>query len=144
MVAFGRDSPTQRPGGGDMPSSGDSSSGTGARAGSLVVRRFGDTVQFELDLPSAGGGLRPTIWSGSLRVDPGIWSSVRAALDAVSLGLRADLSQVDDGRTRVAPSATAALERLGSLMHRHLLPDEVREDLQRYIGPLLVATDDPS
>ena len=129
-----------------MPAAGDSSSGsgTGARAGSLVARRFGDTVQFELDLPSAGGGLRPTIWSGSLRVEPGVWSSIRAALDAVSLGLRADVSQIDDGRTRVAPSATAALERLGGLMHRHLLPDEVQEDLQRYIGPLLIATDDPS
>jgi serine/threonine-protein kinase len=29
-------------------------------------------------------------------------------------------------------------------MHRYLLPDEVKEDLARYSGPLLLATDDPT
>ena len=128
-----------------MARSGDSSSGSGLRAGSLVVRRFGDTYQFELDLPAAGGGVRPAIWSGSQRVGPQTWSALRQALESTA-GSRLGRQQlgVRGTATQIAPGAIGDLEHLGGLIHREVLPDEVREELSRYAGPLLLATDDPS
>ena len=123
----------------------DSSSGSGFRAGSLAIRRFGGSYQFEVDLPSPGGGVRPTIWSGTQTVDAAVWSALRAALEALAL----EMTQVGQleargTSTQVAPSTAGSLERLGTLMHRSLLPDEVKEELARYQGPLLLAADDPT
>ena len=128
-----------------MAGSGDSSSGSGLRAGSLVIRRFGDTYQFELDLPSAGGGSAPAIWSGAQRVDEDTWSTLREALDTTATSSRAGQALDPIGTaTQVLLKPPRSLEWLGGLIHRSVLPDEVKEELSRYDGPLVLATDDPS
>src|SRR5439155_22796242 len=104
-----------------------STPGTGVRAGSLVIRRFGDTYQFELDVPSSTGGVRPGIWSGTQRIEPETWSALREALETTATGLlRREEIGLGGTATQVAPDAESALERLGGLIHRHVLPEEVQ------------------
>jgi hypothetical protein len=124
----------------------DSGSSTRSElAGSLTIRRSIDGYHFELDLPSSGGGLRPTIWSGSQVVDDDTLSLLRGVLNSVTGGLHSPAIQsAPAGATMVVAGTLSQLEQLGKLMFRYVLPDEVQEELVRYTGPLLLSTDDAS
>jgi len=115
------------------------------QAGSLAIRRSVEGYHFELDVPSSGGGLRPTIWSGSQAVDAETHSLLRRALDSVTVGFnRPSVQGAAAGATMVASGTLGQLEQLGKLIFRYVLPDEVQDELARYAGPLLLATDDAS
>src|SRR5688500_15121217 len=103
------------------------STGGSERASSLAIRRFGDTYQFELDLPSAGGGLRPTIWSGSRSIDPEVWALLSGALETATAGFEStDFPTMAGTATMVVPSTVGHLEQLGKLIFRYVLPEEVQ------------------
>ncbi|MFN0071962.1 MAG: protein kinase domain-containing protein [Chloroflexota bacterium] len=124
----------------------DSGGWTGReRAGSLTIRRSVDGYHFELDVPAAGGGLRPTIWTGSQTMDDDSLALLGRALDNVTARLEQPFAlNAPPGATMVAPSATGQLEQMGRLIYRYVLPEEVQEELRRYTGPLFLATDDAS
>src|SRR5690349_18122602 len=116
-----------------MPGSADPSSGSKVRAGSFVIRRSGDVYQFELDVPAAGGGLRPAIWSGTRQVTPRTRATIDEALQDATNSLYQS-AEADPWRTetQVIVGPENALERVGRLIYQWILPEEIQEELSRY------------
>src|ERR1043166_8563943 len=98
-----------------MAGSTDSGSATGReRAATLTIRRSRDGYDFELDVPAAGGGPRPTIWVGNQVVDADTRDLVQRARDGISKRLDRPVGiDAAAGATVLAPSAVGQLQHLG-------------------------------